>query len=151
MIGNDYCDIAYNDLLYLQATLHSGLYNQIAVQAEQVAEEMLKSVAERYCVGVEKLLKTHNLHAIYDEIHKELPDFELERYRLSTLKDLYFDAKYPGDNFVIVDGECCTECLEIMYTTIEAVHCARQKLGLQCKKYEVRMLQQNTTQEIKAF
>lgn len=140
MIGNDYYEIACNDLLYLQATLDTGLYNQIAVQAEQVTEKMLKSVAERYCVGIEKLMNTHNLRGIYDQIHKALPSFVLDRHRLSTLKDLYFDAKYPGDNFVEVDEELCTECLSIMYETIEAVTKARESLGLPCKANEVKML-----------
>lgn len=46
---NDFYAIACEDLKYLQATLHLPYYNQIAVQSQQVAEKMIKSVAER-CV-----------------------------------------------------------------------------------------------------
>lgn len=92
---NDYYDVAINDLLYLQVTLNTPYYNNIAVNAQQVAEKMLKSVAERVCVGVEKLMHTHNLRALYTEIHKIEPDFILDKGSLSMLKDLYFDAKYP--------------------------------------------------------
>ena len=41
---NDYYEIAYNNLLYLQATLGLPFYNDIVVLAQQVAEKMLKSV-----------------------------------------------------------------------------------------------------------
>lgn len=61
---------------------------------------MLKLVAERVCVGIEKLMRGHNLRALYDEIHKNEPDFVLDRKQLSMLKDYCFDAKCPGDNFV---------------------------------------------------
>jgi hypothetical protein len=47
---NDYYEIAYNNLLYLQATLHLPFYNDIAVGTQQVAEKMLKSVAEYVCI-----------------------------------------------------------------------------------------------------
>lgn len=151
MSGNDYYAIAHNDLLYLQATLGTTLYNQIAVQAEQVTEKMLKSVAERYCLGIEKLLGTHNLRAIYDQIHKELPTFTLNRHRLSTLKDLYYDAKYPGDNYVQVSRDDCTECLELMYETIDAVVHVRKELGLECNPYEVKMLHPITLNRVDAF
>lgn len=72
---NDYCDIACSDLEYLQATLHLKYFNQFAVAAQQIAEKMLKSVAEVVCVGIEKLMATHNLRAIYTEIHKAESDF----------------------------------------------------------------------------
>lgn len=51
---NDFYAIACDDLRYLQATLHLPFYNQIAIQSQQVAEKMIKSVAERSCIGIEK-------------------------------------------------------------------------------------------------
>lgn len=127
---NDYYEIAYNDLLYLQATLATGFYNNIAVGAQQVTEKMLKSVAERVCLGIEGLMHTHNLRGLYDAIHSVESSFILDRGELSILKDLYFDAKYPGDNFVSVTKEMCEESLSVMYDTIEAVNSLREILGL---------------------
>ncbi len=141
---NDYYDVAINDLLYLQVTLNTPYYNNIAVNAQQVAEKMLKSVAERVCVGVEKLMHTHNLRALYTEIHKIEPDFILDKGSLSMLKDLYFDAKYPGDNFVTVTREECDECLEIMYAVIDAVYSLRAKYNLPCQEVEERYICQST-------
>lgn len=140
MINNDYYSIASNDLKFLQAALNTNLYNQIAVQAQQITEKMLKSVAERVCVGIEKLLLTHNLRAIYQEINKVYPEFILDKGQLSILKDMYFDAKYPGDNYVSVDKNSCTECLEIMYDTIQKVSDLRAELGLPICEYQKKML-----------
>lgn len=127
---NEYYSIAYNDLLYLQATLHLPFYNNIAVNAQQVAEKVLKSVVEIVSPDAEGILKTHNLRGLYNEISKYLPTFELNQWKLSMLKDIYFDAKYPGDNFMEIDQKTCDECLSIMYDTIEAVNQFRAQEGL---------------------
>lgn len=60
------------------------------------------------------------------------------------LKDLYFDAKYPGDNFVTVTREECDECLEIMYAVIDTVHSLRAKYNLPCQEVEERYICQST-------
>ncbi|MFI3212635.1 MAG: HEPN domain-containing protein [Eubacteriales bacterium] len=134
--NNDYYKIACSDVLYVQATLHLPFYNQNAIQAQQITEKMLKSVVERVCVEPFKLLTTHNLRALYMEIHKEDSAFILNKGALSMLKDFYFDAKYPGDNYVDVDQETCDECLEIMYATIEMVNQKRIQLGLEIQEFE---------------
>lgn len=136
MSNNDYYKIACNDLLYMQATLHLPFYNQIVVNAQQITEKMLKSIVERVCVDPFKLLASHNLRALYLEVHKEDPDFLLDKGGLSMLKDFYYDAKYPGDNYVDVDEESCVECLEIMYDAIEMVHAKRREWGLDVMEVE---------------
>lgn len=141
MTKNDYYSIACEDLKYLQATLHLPYYNQIAVQTQQIAEKMLKSVAEHTCVGIEKLMQSHNLRAIYTEIHNSEPDFVLNKSDLSMLKDFYFDAKYPGDNFVEVDKESCQECLDIMYSVIDETNKMRGRLELPVEDFERMMLE----------
>ena len=139
MKKNDYYSIACEDLKYLQCTLGTPLYNNIAVGAQQVTEKMIKSLAEHTCVGIEKLMNGHNLRALYMEIHKVLPEFFLDKGALSMLKDFYYDAKYPGDNFVVVDR---TECLETMYETIRAVNEEREKLELPVEEFEERYLEE---------
>ena len=126
---NDFYDIAYEDLLYLQATLHLPFYNNIAVASEQIAEKMLKSVVERINVDCESLLRSHNLRALFDTIRNEYPSCHIDRGKLSMLKDYYFDAKYPGDNFVNVTKE---ECIDTMYSVINYVHYVRKQMGLEC-------------------
>ena len=139
--NNDYYVIACNDLYYLQATLHLPYYNQIAIGAQQVAEKMIKSVAERTCVGIEKLMGSHNLRALYTEIRKNEDDFVLDKDKLSTLKDFYFDARYPGDNYVDVDEEDCEHCLTTMYDVVEAVNAFRQKHELPVCEFGRKLLE----------
>lgn len=133
---NDYYAIAYEDLRYLQETLNLPYYNQIAVQAQQIAEKMLKSVAERVCIGIEKLMHTHNLRALYDAVHNIEPQYELDRGKLSMLKDFYFDAKYPGDNFVTVTKQDCQECLDTMYDVVSQTNQFRQRYELEVFSFE---------------
>lgn len=138
---NDYYDVACNSLCYLQATLGTECYNDMVISAQQVTEKMLKSVAERICTDVDKLMHTRNLRGIYDAIHKVRPDFNLDRGALSILKDFYFDANYPGDNYVLVDRETCEECLATMYDCIREVHKIREDLGLENHSIKEKMLE----------
>ena len=41
-LKNDYYDIAYNDLLYLEDNYYKMNYNPMVVQIQQVTEKMLK-------------------------------------------------------------------------------------------------------------
>ena len=91
-------------------------------KAQQIAEKMLKSVAELVCTGIEKLMTSHNLRALYDEIKRVDTSLQLERKDLALLKDYYYDARYPGDNFVIVTVDELREALEIMLDVVEAVN-----------------------------
>lgn len=83
---NDYYDIAYNDLLYLEDDYYKTNYNPMVVQIQQVAEKMLKSVLVLVSTN-ETLFHSHNLRQIYDAIHELQSDFVLDRMELAYLKD----------------------------------------------------------------
>lgn len=148
---NDYYDIACNDLIYLQNSLNLPLYNQIAVNAQQVAEKMLKSVAERTCVGIEKLMLSHNLRALYDEIHKVEPSFKLDRGQLSILKDYYFDIRCPSDSFIMISQEYCDDALKIMYDTVNEVNRLRETLCLPIKRFERKFTEKSRLEDLTQF
>lgn len=150
-INNDYYSIACNDLLYLQYTLDTSFYNNMVVGMQQVSEKMLKSVAERVCVNINKLLNGHNLRGLYDAIHQEIPNFILDRGSLSMLKDFYYDAKYPGENYVNVSREECVECLETMYSVVDAVNSIRKELNLPVFNYKKKYLGEVTQQTMTLF
>lgn len=44
------------------------------------------------------LLHTHSLRKLSEALNKELK-IDLDVMGLSFLKDFYFEARYPGDNF----------------------------------------------------
>lgn len=129
-IGNSYYDIACDDFFFLCDSIHPERFNQTTAQAQQVAEKMLKSVADRVCIGIEKLMLSHNLRAIYDAIHEQESDFILDRNALSTLKDYYFDARYPGDNFVTVSKNEFLEVLGTLSDVVSEVERWRERHGL---------------------
>lgn len=137
---NDYYEIAYTNLRFLEHAFVTDFYNDIAVNCQQVVEKMLKSVIDEVASSqdceIDRLMKSHNLRALYDEIHKIVPYFVLDRGSLSMLKDYYFDAKYPGENFVTVTREECQDCVDILYTVIEQVNKFREKNNLSV--YEIK-------------
>lgn len=55
-------------------------------------EKMIKSVAELTCVGIDKLMTSHNLRAIYDEIKKVDTSLNLNRRDLALLKDYFYET-----------------------------------------------------------
>ncbi len=137
---NNYYDIAYNDYQYLTATMHTDLYNSISVQIEQVVEKLLKSVMEAVCNPCDKqTLNGHNLRKIYLSITKEIEDFDLDTDALSSLKDLYFDAKYPGENFIEVTEDMCIKYTRLMYEVIRVVNKFRVESNLYTYKFEVKV------------
>lgn len=127
---NDYYDIAYNDLLYLEEDYYKTNYNPMVVQIQQISEKMLKSVLELVTTNV-SLLHSHNLKQIYAAIHKLQEDFVLDQMELAYLKDFYFEASNPGDNFIVVSREECVTCLHIMYEVIAAVNDFRKTNNLE--------------------
>ena len=130
-----YYSIAIFDLKYLQATLHLPYYNNIAIGAQQVTEKMLKSVAEMVCVNPEKLLKSHNLRSIANHIYED-EGIEFNEEQMAYLKDFYFDARYPGEDYINVSKEQCNKCLQIMYDVIDIVHQFRERCGLLVENYD---------------
>ena len=66
--ANSYYSIACNEFWYLRDAVSPVYCNPAAASAQQIAEKMLKSVAELVCTGIEKLMTSHNLRALYDEI-----------------------------------------------------------------------------------
>jgi HEPN domain-containing protein len=139
-VKNNYYDIAYNDYQYLTATMHTDLYNSISVQIEQVVEKLLKSVMEAVCNPCDKqTLNGHNLRKIYLSITKEIEDFDLDTDALSSLKDLYFDAKYPGENFIEVTEDMCIKYTRLMYEVIRVVNKFRVESNLYTYKFEVKV------------
>ena len=132
---NNYYDIAYNDLLYLEEDYHKTNYNPMVVQMQQIAEKMLKSVLVLVQTNIESLLHSNNLRQIYYSIHDVVPTFELDEMELGYLKAFYFESKYPGENFITVSRTQCTKCLQIMYRVILEVNEFRSENNLET--YEV--------------
>lgn len=147
---NDYYSIACENLKFLQSSirLKEPFYNNFAVLAQQIAEFLLKSVAERVCIEIEKLMQSHNLRALYQEIKKCDSMYVLDKYKLSMLKDFYFDAKYPGDNFIEVDKETCNDCLDIMYGVLMQTNLFRERMELEIQEFQIIKITDSDTMEL---
>lgn len=118
MIGNTYFDIAESEYAYLQAAkIFMGDYNNtLAVQCQQVVEKYLKSVIQSICVS-ENVLCTHKLERLHDTLRLSGVKLGIRSGDLAYLTGMYYDAGYPGENFINVSDESIKECFD----TVEAV------------------------------
>lgn len=114
---NSYYQLAKNDYLFLQSAKGSKLYNNIAIQSQQVIEKYLKHLV--YTFSIEhnealRALKSHSLVKLNSILLETGIDLELSRGDLAILKDYYYDAKYPGDSFIIVSKEDAEHALYVV-------------------------------------
>jgi len=148
---NSYLGMAKNDYLYAKSGMtigrEIGNYNGVAALCAQSGEKYLKAVIEKCFIedpDAMTLLHSHNLRSLYNKIKSKFP-IEVSSKDCKWLGDFYFDARYPGDNFVVVNEEDAEECLRI----VEALeHVARRIIGEEESK---RLEQTNSLQKLKAF
>lgn len=101
---NNYLSIALNDYEYALRSRYPGFNNNIVSQYQQVCEKLLKYVIT-CAVPQSDLLRSHNLKRLYDAVKQEIVISRESELFLSVLTDFYFDARYPGDDFVNVSDE----------------------------------------------
>ena len=124
MLVNSYFSLAFNDLKYLKADMRDeeGAYNRQVVDAHMITERLLKGVLEDVELNDNRyksdLLRSHNLRKIGHVLNEKLGT-GLDLPNLSSLKDFYFEARYPGDNFIVVDKEMRDTCMDIMESVLE--------------------------------
>ena len=117
---NSFYGLAKNDYLYAKAGLEVckslGSYNPIVSNWAQAGEKFLKAIIEVTFVDDAdciQLLHSHNLRALYNKI-KTKYTLSVNSRDCKWLGDFYFDAGYPGDNFIVASKEDAEECLELV-------------------------------------
>lgn len=125
-VKNNYFSLAYNDLHYLLCYDEDDeySYNKVAVEAQQVVEKILKGIVE-LCDSIDineksKLLGSHNLRKLGTTINEHCAK-NLNIPNLAYLKDFYFEARYPGDNFIEVTKKDRDKCMEITFEVLKEV------------------------------
>lgn len=117
---NSYLGMAKSDYSFAKSSLDVGEmvgnYNQVVAILAQAGEKYLKAVIELCFIGDDDamvLLHSHNLRALYNKV---ITKFELKvsSKDCKWLGDFYFDARYPGDNFVVANRKDADECLKIV-------------------------------------
>lgn len=117
---NSYLGMARNDYLYARNGMSLGKkignFNGVAALCSQSGEKYLKAVIEKCFIGDEDaldLLHSHNLRALYNKVITKF-NLQVSSKDCKWLGDFYFDARYPGDNFVVVNEQDAEECLRIV-------------------------------------
>ena len=124
MLENNYISLALNDRKFLLQFLidDENAFNRQAVDCEQVVEKLMKGVLENIEMDDFRLkgdlLHSHNLKKIGNVINEYL-HINLSLESLAYLKDFYYEARYPGDDFIVVSKSMRDRCLEIMNTVLK--------------------------------
>lgn len=144
---NSYYGMAYNDYCYAKAGIQIGEqlgnYNGVASLCAQSAEKYLKAVLEvTFAEDALNLMHSHNLRAITNKLKESFPKLSLSSKDMKWLGDFYFDARYPGDNFVEVNKEDALECLRITEDLQEKVTALLEQIQIERenKKAEIDKL-----------
>lgn len=127
MNTNSYLGRGINDYLYAKKNMTDGNvydYNWPAVICSQAVEKILKAVIEAEfaddssCIA---LLRTHNLRTVVNKILEKFPESNLSSKDCKWLGDFYYDARYPGDDYITVSKEDAEEAVLIVERTLEEV------------------------------
>ncbi|MDO4557205.1 MAG: HEPN domain-containing protein [Lachnospiraceae bacterium] len=116
---NTYFGMGENDYQYAKVGMEFssdlGNYNNVVSGFAQAAEKYLKAIIQLDYAEEDALryLKSHNLRALLNKI-KEKRAFNVSSRDCKWLGDFYFDARYPGDNFVLVNSEDAQDALRII-------------------------------------
>lgn len=112
--------MAQNDYLFAKDCMATGKlvgnYNVVASLCAQSGEKFLKAIIEKDFINdadVFSFLRSHNLRALYNKIISKR-NLTVDSRSCKWLGDFYYDARYPGDNFIIVNEQDALECLEIV-------------------------------------
>ena len=126
---NSYYQIGYDDYLYARDSMplckRINNYNSVVGILAQSAEKLMKEIIEvqfaddSSCIAI---LKTHNLRVLVNKIKERYPDCGLDSVECKWLGDFYYDARYPGDNFVVVNEEDANQALEITEKVLACVN-----------------------------
>lgn len=133
---NDYFSIADSDYKWIPYLMQGALeiknYNLVIVQLQQVAEKYLKGYidAELNISGkYDKELRSHNFRKLVGVINAE-KGAEIDSIRAKYLGDFYYDARYPGDNYLVVadiaTAQTCIEICDEIMTQIRSLQAKKE-------------------------
>lgn len=125
---NNYLAVASNEKRYFDSISEyqwvDEYANILVVQCQQIVEKLLKFLVDIYCVGdseVEKILLSHNIVRIAQMLNDHEIRLSLTPRQLGTLKDFYFECRYPGDDYYVAnlyDAECAREQMRTIYNDV---------------------------------
>lgn len=115
----------------IQSKELSHTWNPIAIQSQQIVEKLLKYILEEILVEEDntELLRSHKLRTLESTIESQLGDCVMSKDDARFLTDFYFDARYPGDDFILVTYEDVNRCIDIVSKVIDRIKDIRCSLG----------------------
>lgn len=148
---NSYYGMARNDYLFAKSSIETGRmlgnFNVTTSLFAQSGEKFLKAVLELKFLEdseVMRLLHSHNLRALYNKISTKYK-LSVSSMECKWLGDFYYDARYPGDDFVLTTEADALQCMQI----VEKLH-----MDIDCilkEDEKERDAARKTLEQLKAF
>ena len=113
----DYFEIAKRSYDMLERNLATcedfEWYNTFAADCQQGIEKFMKAGIETFSgEGIdEHIFKSHKLGRMAEIINSHFEDL-IDVRTAAWIEDFYFDARYPGDDFVVVSKDTALELFE---------------------------------------
>lgn len=111
-----------DDLRYALHGIDTTFYNASCIGCQQVAEKLLKHVIVIEVLDQDPLiLKTHNLKKLVRYINNQRPKLIKDTKDLDILSTFYFDARYPGSEFIIAEASDAKESFTTVLTLYKII------------------------------
>jgi|GEM_PF-991701 len=111
-----YAEIAIDDLIAAKGMLDLKMYNHSSRLCQQYVEKVLKEILHKKGTSETDLylLSTHKVQRLAARASELLDKSfsKLEQGYFRSLTEYYFDANYPGDNYIKVTKEEAVETYE---------------------------------------
>ncbi len=127
MNRSSYYDVGMNDYSYFKQVMCANLdfpnYNGIAVQAQQIVEKLLKYILSELCTKEDNtdILRSHKLVNLYNTILSQDIDIVLNKDDLRFLTDFYYDARCPGNDYIVVTIEDAERAIAIVDEVVHQI------------------------------
>lgn len=104
-------------ILWKEGNVTNDYKQLLAIQAQQVVEEFLKHLVSIFCVDhieANNVIDKHSLKKVNSILRECDVDLDIDLKDLTFLQDYYFDARYPGYDFVVVTQEEAKLCIDVV-------------------------------------
>ncbi|MCL2851949.1 MAG: HEPN domain-containing protein [Defluviitaleaceae bacterium] len=107
---NSYKEIALQDMKVAELAHKNSLWNGTGNGCQQACEKYLKHYLEEKHLLAEELSRAHNLK----KLMRAIPNYDTDLYnRLCIISGYYFEAGYPGENFIELNEQDAGQAIEI--------------------------------------
>lgn len=132
MNKRSYYDVAMNDYEHFNWLIQSKdlahTRNPITIQAQQIVEKLLKYVLEEIACNEDntELLRQRKIRSLGAAVKDQVGVTVISADDARFLTEFYFDARYPGENYIEATAEDVDRAIQVTKSVVESVQSIRR-------------------------